>query len=736
MAKKVTKATKKVAPKKKPVVRAKAKPTLREFTETNLDETVNKIKGVIKKQMPFLKLSIPAADRKAPSREDIRNAVKEAAAQREEHKAAIQRERNIGAPHGIVRARAGTGKTFTMIVGVLWAAILWLVGKSGYGGTPGLFVEKWKHYSKSALGFVPEPSPQQAEIWKFISRDPAKSIRYLAFNKAIVEEFGEKYKGMVSLLQGLGVWLSFSTLHSMGMAACRKAYRLNSWKAVSAWKTKDLLSVLWEVDLREVEKEKGETIDAICELVRLCKITLAGRCGASLGKIEHRFTMTGPGTFSQAPAGTIRYDGVADQWRGECVTDEELEHLATHYDVLLNGNKQDVFRDVRLLLDMSREQTDRIDYEDMLWLPIVNNLELETFDLLMVDEGQDLNRCQQELVLRAGKRIILVGDDCQAIYGFAGADVESIDRMQKLLDGPSNAFGHTPRGEAGHVGAALLNWATGRGVEEYKLTVTHRCGKAIVREAQAEVPEFEAHESNGEGVVRRMPYDGAFELYGFRSDFEHCVGIISPDPDGSKSWKANRVPLPPGQVDMVLCRTNAPLVAVAFAMLREGRKCNIKGRDLGKALKALVKKSKAKNVSDFLIWLETFEQTEVARIQKRRQKDEEALVSLADKCECLKMFAEGCIQLDEMYEAIDKVFAMRKPSGKDGPEAKPEGTLLSSIHRAKGLEAKRVFLLRPDLLPHPMAKSEWARGQEKNLSYVAKTRAIEELVYVDGTRGS
>jgi superfamily I DNA/RNA helicase len=78
---------------------------------------------------------------------------------------------------------------------------------------------------------------------------------------------------------------------------------------------------------------------------------------------------------------------------------------------------------------------------------------------------------------------------------------------------------------------------------------------------------------------------------------------------------------------------------------------------------------------------------------------------------------------------------MRKPSQKGGPEPKPEGTLLSSIHRAKGLEAKRVFILRSDLLPHPMAKSEWAKGQEKNLSYVAKTRAIETLVYVDGVKG-
>jgi superfamily I DNA/RNA helicase len=238
-----------------------------------------------------------------------------------------------------------------------------------------------------------------------------------------------------------------------------------------------------------------------------------------------------------------------------------------------------------------------------------------------------------------------------------------------------------------------------------------------------------------------MGYDTAYELYGFQQD-PHVDTVAQDDwdyqTDERKKPEIHRAalkPLPPGEVDFVLCRTNAPLVAVAFAMLREGRRCNIKGRDLGKGLKALIKKSKAKNVTEFLDWLDKFQQTEAERINKRRGNKDEAMVTLQDKCECLRMFAEGCIELKDMYASIDKVFAMRKPSQKGGPEPKPEGTLLSSIHRAKGLEAKRVFILRPDLLPHPMAKSEWARGQEKNLSYVAKTRAIETLVYVDGVKG-
>jgi len=57
-----------------------------------------------------------------------------------------------------------------------------------------------------------------------------------------------------------------------------------------------------------------------------------------------------------------------------------------------------------------------------------------------------------------------------------------------------------------------------------------------------------------------------------------------------------------------------------------------------------------------------------------------------------------------------------------------QGIVLSTIHKAKGLEANRVFIVRPDLLPLPHAHG-WQLAQEKNLIYVAITRAKTELIY-------
>jgi len=57
-----------------------------------------------------------------------------------------------------------------------------------------------------------------------------------------------------------------------------------------------------------------------------------------------------------------------------------------------------------------------------------------------------------------------------------------------------------------------------------------------------------------------------------------------------------------------------------------------------------------------------------------------------------------------------------------------QGIVLSTVHKIKGLEADRVFIVRPDLLPMQVAKP-WQAIQEKNLQYVAYTRAKLDLIF-------
>lgn len=511
-------------------------------------------------------------------------------------------------PHLIVKARAGTGKTFTLVLGIAW-----------------LVASKLWDMVSQALGSTPKPSPQQQAVWEAMAegKTPA-TVTYIAFNKSIVYEFSSKYQWLVNALGSVGIQLQFSTIHSLGFGAVKQAYGRRV--RVNKWKTRNLIEQILGVDTRELIKTpSGEVfVKATEALVNLCKLTL---------------TEATPGA---------------------------LDGLSIRYGIETNGQRDKVFGLVPQVLDLARTTTDEVDFSDMVWLPVVNNLPVYSSDLLLIDEAQDLNRCQQELALKAGRRLVLCGDDMQAIYGFAGADCESLPRMEARL-------AETPRG-----------------VKVLPLTVTRRCGKAIVAEAQKLVPDYEAHKDNGPGQVL------------------------------TATLEDTRKNLAPG--NMVLCRTNAPLVGLCFKLIREGRKANIQGRDIGEGLSTLIRKLKPTSVDDLLDKLQTWYDTEAQRIRNRKNPDEEALITLEDKYFCLQAFTEGALTVDKVHEQIGKVF-------EDGAKG---GVLLSSVHRAKGMEAKKVWILHPEKMPHPMAKTPEAQAQEINLKYVAITRAIETLTWVRG----
>jgi hypothetical protein len=47
------------------------------------------------------------------------------------------------------------------------------------------------------------------------------------------------------------------------------------------------------------------------------------------------------------------------------------------------------------------------------------------------------------------------------------------------------------------------------------------------------------------------------------------------------------------------------------------------------------------------------------------------------------------------------------------------------------MEAHRVFILDGALMPSKWAKQAWQQQQEQNLKYVACTRALDTLIFVD-----
>lgn len=266
-----------------------------------------------------------------------------------------------------------------------------------------------------------------------------------------------------------------------------------------------------------------------------------------------------------------------------------------------------------------------------------------------------------------------------SIYGFAGSDSESMERMTKELD-----------------------------AEVLSLNVTRRCGKAIVFEAQKMVPDFEAHLSNPQGEVKTARY-GTKE---------------NPNPNYRSQVRDG---------DMVLCRNNAPLVNQCFKFLREGRKATIQGRkDIGRGLIDFINRVKGKmepgtpenEIPRFIAvlseWLKHEEDKENAKKDPKQSK----LDGLRERYDCLVFFCEELDSVDAIVKKIDIIFTDNQHT---------PGIILSSIHKSKGLESERVFLLIPPSAPCPMFHSKmkpWQCQQERNLCYVAVTRAIKELTYV------
>jgi DNA helicase II / ATP-dependent DNA helicase PcrA len=178
--------------------------------------------------------------------------------------------------------------------------------------------------------------------------------------------------------------------------------------------------------------------------------------------------------------------------------------------------------------------------------------------------------------------------------------------------------------------------------------------------------------------------------------------------------------------DMILCRVNAPLVSECFKFIRQSRAANIQGRDVGKGLIKTVEMLRADTVLEFIGKLDDWLAGEQRKESAKRNPSEAKLIALQDRHDCLLCFTEGLAGDQHPSAVVAKIEAVFTD------DQQTRGIRLSSIHKAKGLEARRVFLLEPEgaTVPHPMAKSAWQREQEMNLRYVAITRAVEELVYV------
>ena len=222
-------------------------------------------------------------------------------------------------------------------------------------------------------------------------------VVFLAFNKSIATELSRRCPpGTVC-----------STFHALGFRALRNSGLVDKNVKVESNKARKLV---WNA----TDKEDPDTRN-ICRLVSLAK--------------------------------SVPMD----------VNEINFDEVSYYHDLVLEKPER-AYDIVRAVVRATLEDTTQIDFDDMLYMPVMLDVAFDHYNYVFVDEAQDTNSIQLEILerLRApNSRFVAVGDPHQAIYGFRGANADSMSRI-----------------------AHQFNCKT------FPLSVSYRCPKAVVREAQ------------------------------------------------------------------------------------------------------------------------------------------------------------------------------------------------------------------------------------------------------------
>jgi superfamily I DNA/RNA helicase len=287
----------------------------------------------------------------------------------------------------------------------------------------------------------------------------------------------------------------------------------------------------------------------------------------------------------------------------------------------------------------------KIDFSDQILLPTIFPATFPNFPLILVDEAQDLSALNHATLKKlVRKRLIAVGDECQAIYGFRGAHENSMSLLRET-------FNMTTLG----------------------LSISFRCPSSVVREAQWRAPHMRWPEWAKEGTITK-----------------------------AKEWDKATVP----DTAAIICRNNSPLFSMAMKLLKNGRRPEIIGNDIGKYLVKVMKKFGASSISrdEVIVAIQAWGEM---KIKKSRDPGK-----VYDQMACMTIFAEEGETLGDAIAYANHLFETQGP------------IRLMTGHKSKGLEFDHVFILDRELVRVD------SHQQERNLLYVMQTRAKETLTYV------
>lgn len=347
---------------------------------------------------------------------------------------------------------------------------------------------------------------------------------------------------------------------------------------------------------------------------------------------------------------------------------EALKQLCHHYGLRTIGDWDFIQTAVYDVLNYGiRIAGECISCEDMVWLPNVLDLSLANYyDFLCIDEAQDLNKAQLELVLKAHT------EGARGIY--VG------DKHQAIM-------GFSAADHRSIDNIIDLTHAT-----TLPLSICYRCPTSHINLANKIYPVIEPRPEAQQGLVSHI-------------SLEEIPKLVRGG-------------------DLIICRCFYPLIKTYFDLLSAGIPALIRNRDISGQLVNLLEQAvgleqKSYSINEFTKLLTAWYEVQKAAMIADGV-EVMLIVGLHDRVQTLNAIYKGsnCTNTGELKDALANLSKQTK-----------NAVNLTTIHGAKGLEASRVFHIRPDLVPHPKAEKDWEKEQERNLEFVALTRAKQELFF-------
>lgn len=353
--------------------------------------------------------------------------------------------------------------------------------------------------------------------------------------------------------------------------------------------------------------------------------------------------------------------------------DSQLSKLISYYNIEWKKDEHyEVIQDTianaaKLALELTYQC-----HSDMIYIPLRNKMFIPKRQLVFIDESQDTSIAQQELALKAGFRHVVLGDVNQAIFSFAGADSKACENLTKILKSGINTC------------------------KELPLTKSRRCPKVAVGLVKHIVPAFEVMPEAKKGNV-------------YHIDISNLTATAK-------------------EGDMILCRTNAPLLKLLYFFYKNGKKAKIEGKQIGDDIIKTLEEFDAEDIYDLKDKINNWKNIQLEKLEGK-EANSEAIINLIDKSDCLLSMLKLLNDKDKTLP-INALTLKIKEIFEDDVSC----VRLLTIHKSKGLEANNVFLFGQNLLPHPRSKGDVQLQQEANLEYVAKTRFKENFYFVKETK--